>query len=115
MKVEIDDFEKRLREICVDLKLPRPEVVTRGLVSIKFRISVGENTRIEIYFNEETQTITSALLVKERRLFGINGYPKSKIWHMHPFGKVKEHVKIDPMRLEDIMEEYAKVLAKIVK
>ena len=51
--------------------------------------------------------MTSALIVEVKRIFGINGYPKSKTWYMHPLGKVKEHVKIEPMRLEDIMEEYA--------
>lgn len=30
-----------------------------------------------------------------------------------PLGRIKEHVKIEPMHLEDIMEEYAKVLAKM--
>ena len=59
--------------------------------------------------------MTSALIVEDKRIFGINGYPKSKTWHMHPLGKVKEHVKIEPMRLEDIMEEYAKVVVKVKK
>ena len=94
------------------LRFPKPEVVNEGLISIKFRIHMRENTSIEIYFNEGTQTMTSALIVEDKRVFGINGYPKSKTWHIHPLGKVKEHVKIEPMRLEDIMNEYAKVLAK---
>lgn len=111
--MKINDFEKKLMDICVGLRFPKPEVVNEGLISIKFRIHVRENTSIEIYFNEETQTMTSALIVEDKRVFGINGYPKSKTWHIHPLGKVKEHVNIEPMRLEDIMKEYAKVLAKL--
>lgn len=111
--MKADDFQANLKRLCKDLRFPEPKVVSEGLVSIKFRIPVQENTSIEIYFNEETQTMTSALIVEGERVFGINGYPKSKSWHMHPLGRIKEHVKIEPMHLEDIMEEYAKVLAKI--
>lgn len=113
LKVKVNDFQEKLKKLCEGLKFPKPKVISEGLVSIKVRISAQENTSIEIYFNEETQTITSALIVKGERVFGINGYPKSKTWHMHPFGKVKEHVKVEPMRLEDIMKEYAKVMAKV--
>ena len=113
MKVEINDFKEKLKGICEDLRFPKPKVVSEGLVTIKVRINAQGNTSIEIYFNEETQTMTSALIVEGERVFGINGYPKSKTWHVHPFGKVKEHVKIEPMCLEDIMKEYAKVLAKL--
>jgi hypothetical protein len=99
--VEISDFKEKLKKLCPVLRFPGPEVVSEGLVSIKVRVNAQENTSIEIYFNEETQTMTSALIVEGERVFGINGYPKSKTWHMHPFGRVKEHVKIEPMRLEE--------------
>jgi len=88
--------------------------VSEGLVSIKVRINT-ECGDIEIYFNEETQTITSALIVKGERVFGINGYPESKAWHMHPLGEVKRHVKIEPMDLEDIIREYAKAIVNYPK
>ncbi|GAH73982.1 unnamed protein product, partial [marine sediment metagenome] len=68
--MKINDFEKKLMDICVGLRFPKPEVVNEGLISIKFRIHVRENTSIEIYFNEETQTMTSALIVEDKRVFG---------------------------------------------
>lgn len=63
MKVEIKDFQEKLKKLCEDLRFPKPKVVSEGLVSMKVRIDAQENTSIEIYFNEETQTMTSALIV----------------------------------------------------
>ena len=110
--MKISDFKKKLSGGCIKFGLPEPKVVSEGLVSIKVRINT-ECGDIEIYFNEETQTITSALIVKGERVFGINGYPESKAWHMHPLGEVKRHVKIEPMDLEDIIREYAKAIVEI--
>ncbi|MFO7772824.1 MAG: hypothetical protein R6V59_02610 [Dehalococcoidia bacterium] len=33
--------------------------------------------------------------------------------HLHPLGRVEEHVQIEPMQIEEILEEYAKVLQQV--
>ena len=57
--------------------------------------------------------LTSALLIQDKRVFGIDGYPKSGIWHVHPFGRVEEHLRINPMQIEEMLREYARVLQQL--
>lgn len=104
--MKISELRRRFEKVSRNLNLPRPEV-------IKVRFQVKPKASIELYFNEETQTLTSALLVKDKRIFGINGYPKSGVWHIHPLDKVDEHREVMPMKVEKILEEYAQVLKKL--
>jgi len=111
--VKIEELKKRAGEACQNLDLPKLEVIKEGLSFIKLRLKVKEEVTVELYFNEETQTLTTALLVKGERVFGINGYPRSGTWHIHPFGKVEEHREIASMEIEKILQEYANVLKRI--
>lgn len=111
--MKVEDFRKRLEDKCRNLNLPKPKVTRKGFSFIKVEMKIKSETSIEIYFNEETQSLTSVLLTRGERIFGINGYPKRGTWHMHPFGKVKEHLKINPMQIEGILEEYVKVLQQL--
>ena len=107
------ELKRRAEEACQNLSLPELEVMKEGLSFIKMRLRASEEVAVELYSNEETQTLTTALLVKGERVFGINGYPRSGIWHVHPFGRVEEHQEIAPMQIEEILERYAKVLKEI--
>ena len=111
--MKIDDFKRRLEDKCQSLNFPKPEIVRQGFSFINVEISFKPKLNMEIYFNEETQSLTSALIIQNRRIFGIDGYPRRGAWHMHPFGRVREHVKIKPMQIEQILEEYAKVLHRL--
>ena len=111
--MKIDKFKKRLEDKCRELNFPQPRVVRQGFSFINVEIRMKSEVSIEIYFNEETQSLTSALLVQDKRVFGINGYPRKGTWHMHPFERVEEHVKINPMQIEQILEEYAEVLHQL--
>lgn len=111
--MKIEELKKRVEVACKNLNLPKPEIIKEGFTFIKMRFKVKEEVRVELYFNEETQTLTTALLVKGERVFGINGYPRSGSWHIHPFGKVEEHREIAPMEIENILQEYANVLRRI--
>ena len=57
--------------------------------------------------------LTSALLIRDKRVFGIDSYPKRKVSHMHPLGRVEEHLEISPMQIEEIVGEYVKVLQQL--
>lgn len=111
--MKVNELRGQLEQASLNLSLPQPEVIKEGISFIKLRIRVKPKVTIELYFNEETQTLTSALLVKGRRIFGINGYPKSDMWHTHPLNKVHEHEEIAPMELREILQEYAAVLKKL--
>jgi len=95
------------------LNLPKPKVTRQGFSFIKVEVKISPETSIEIYFNEETESLTSALVNRGERIFGIDNYPKNGISHMHPLGRVEEHLKITPMQIEEILAEYTKALPQL--
>ncbi|MBT9148402.1 MAG: hypothetical protein DDT32_02174 [Syntrophomonadaceae bacterium] len=111
--MKIDDFKKRLEDRCRGLNLLQLKITRQGFSFLKVEIRVKPELNIEIYFNEETQSLTTALVIQDERVFGIDSYPRRGAWHMHPFGRIGEHVKINPMQIEQIMEEYAKALRQL--
>ena len=111
--MKLEEFKERLEDRCRKLNLPKAKATRQGFSFIKVEIKIRSGVSIEIYFNEETQSLTSALVVQDKRIFGIDGYPKSGLWHVHPFGKVDEHLGISPMQIEEILGEYAKVLQQL--
>jgi len=111
--VKLEELKERLEDGCRKLNLPKPQTTRQGFSFIKVEVKISAETSIEIYFNEETQSLTSALLIQDKRVFGIDGYPKSGIWHVHPFGRVEEHLKINPMQIEEMLREYARVLPQL--
>ena len=52
------------------------------------------------------------MIEKRRRIFGINGYGDEHLWHMHPLGKMDEHVPVKRMSIERLLGDYAAVLKK---
>ena len=102
-----------MEEECSRQGLPRPEILEERLGSIKLRICLAHDVRIDFYFNEDTKTTTSALVVDEKRVFGINGYPRIGQWHLHPKADVQKHVRVKPMTVKRIIAEYIKTLDKL--
>ena len=98
---------------CRGQGLPKPEIVEERLGSIKLGIRLARDVRIDLYFNEDTKTITSALVVNKKRVFGINGYPRARQWHLHPKGNVQKHVRIKSMTIKSIIKEYVKTVGKL--
>lgn len=111
--MKLEDFKKRLEDRCQKLNLPKPKTTRQGFSFTKVELKISPETSIEIYFNEETQSLTSALINRDEHIFGIDDYPKNGVSHLHPLGRVEEHLKINPMQIEEILEEYAKVLQQL--
>lgn len=111
--MKIDEFTSRLSKALSELNLSGFHIVRRGFSYVKIRIKVDPDTLIEIYFNDQTQSLTSALLVDNKRVFGIDGYPIENIWHMHPVGKVNRHVNIEPVEIEQIIKHYGDALTSL--
>ena len=112
-KLNAEDFRLEVEKECCKQGLPKLEVVEERFGSIKLRVSLTHNARIELYFNEDTETITSALVVNEKRIFGINGYPRVGRWHLHPEENVQRHMRIKPMTIKRIIKEYVKAIGKL--
>jgi len=111
--MNLEEFQKRLEDGCQKLNLPTPRTARQGFSFTKFELRIGLETSIEIYFNEETNSLTSALIRRNERIFGTDDYPTSGGSHLHPLGRVEEHLKISPMQIEEILEEYVKILRQL--
>jgi len=109
----LEELKQRLADGCRKLNLPEPGAVRQGFSFAKFELRIGAETSIEIYFNEETKSLTSALVDRGERVFGIDDYPASGVSPLHPWGKVEDHVRISPMQIEGILEQYANALRQL--
>jgi hypothetical protein len=109
----LDEFKQRLEEGCRRLGLPEPMAVKRGFSFAKFELKITPKISVEVYFNEETQALTSALIDRGERVFGIDHYPASGVSHLHPLGRVDRHVRVGPMQIEEILEQYEEVLRRL--
>jgi len=110
--LRVEQFQKRATRACLALNLPEPKLIDLRAGSVKLRIQLSEERFIDVYFNEKTRTLNSAMIEKGRRIFGINGYGDKRFWHMHPVGKMDEHVPVKPMTIESLVRRYATVLRK---
>jgi len=108
-----DEVRLKLEKECLGQGLPKPEIIEEMLGSIKLRINMATNSYIDLYFNEDTETVTSALVMDGSRVLGINGYPRGGQWHLHPAESVQEHVRVKPMGIRTIVEEYVAVVRKL--
>jgi len=109
--LRVEQFQKRAKRACLVLDLPEPKLIDLKAGSVKLRIQLSEERFIDVYFNEKTKTLNSAMIEKGRRTFGINGYG-GRLWHMHPLGKMDEHVPVKPMTIESLLRRYTTVLKK---
>lgn len=109
--MKVDEFKDRVKQACMLLTLPDPMVIQERVGSVKPRISLSEHRFIDVYFNEATGTLNSALIEGNRRRLGINGY-RRRLWHMHPPGRTREHIPVKPMTVERILRHYARYLKR---
>jgi len=109
--LRVDEFERKVRTACLTLNLPKARIIQQRVGSIKLRIEFSKDRFIDVYFNERTGTMNSALLENGRRILGINDYQK-RVWHILPFGETREHISVKPMRIEEVVRQYAVFLKK---
>jgi len=113
--MKVEEFAKHLERKCEELGFSKLRIIRRGFSFIKLQIQVDFETTMEMYFNQESGTLTSALIAGGKRVFGINGYPKDNEWHRHPLGEAERHLKTTPLALEELLKEYHEVLRSLGK
>jgi len=77
----------------------RTEVFT-----LKGRVFLKERGFLEVYFNEQTQTLAVAWIEGERRRWGIDR-DNLRGWHRHPLENPEDHQAIPPMNIGQILKE----------
>lgn len=110
--MNIGEFFERLRNECRIEGLPKPTIDSKGLGTIKIRIKLKLHLHISIYYNEDTLTLTSALIQNGRRIFGYDAYPSRQKWHTHPLSRVERHEESQELSVEEIVRLYASVLER---
>ena len=79
----------------------RTEVCT-----VKGRVYFTDHGFLEVYFNEQTQTVAVAWIEGEQRKWGIDR-DNLRGWHRHPLENPAEHEQIPAMSIDDIINELA--------
>jgi len=81
----------------------RTEVFT-----VKGRVHLMQRDFLEVYFNEQTQTVAVAWIEAERRRWGIDR-DNLRGWHRHPLENPEDHQAIPAMSIHEIIEELGEV------
>ena len=72
--------------------------------TIKGRVHFKERGFLEVYFNEQTQTVAVAWIEGERRKWGIDR-DNLRDWHRHPLENPEDHQAISAMSIGEIIRE----------
>ncbi|MBI3798552.1 MAG: hypothetical protein HY268_16515 [Deltaproteobacteria bacterium] len=72
--------------------------------TVKGRVSLQEKGFLEVYFNEQTQTLAIAWIEGEKRQWGIDR-DNLRGWHRHPLNDPEAHEPIAATSIRDILKE----------
>ena len=72
------------------------------LTHLRLRITINEETFVDVYFNEETQRTDYALIHKGERVYGVDNL---KGWHYHPFQAVEQHLPCPEPSVQEVFEK----------
>jgi hypothetical protein len=76
--------------------------------TLKGRAYFRDNGFLEVYFNEQTQTVAVVWIEGERRKWGIDR-DNLRGWHRHPLQNPEDHQHIPSMSIQDIIKELGEV------
>jgi hypothetical protein len=76
--------------------------------TLKGRVFLKERGFLEIYFNEQTQTMAVAWIESGRRKWGIDR-DNLRGWHRHPLENPENHQAITALTISEIIKELAHV------
>jgi len=72
--------------------------------TLKGRVHFTKRGFLEVYFNEQTQTLAVAWIEGEKRKWGIDR-DSLRGWHRHPFENPEDHQPISAMSISEIIKE----------
>jgi hypothetical protein len=76
--------------------------------TLKGRVHFKKTGFLEIYFNEQTQTVAVAWIEGERRKWGIDR-DNFRGWHRHPLENAENHEAIPAKSIRGIIQELGEV------
>ncbi len=60
------------------------------------------NAFLEVYHNSRTQTTAFALVVEQRRIWGVDR-DRIRGWHLHPLGNPEDHMTVEPLSVAGVI------------
>ncbi|MFH1562411.1 MAG: hypothetical protein ABIF11_03190 [Nitrospirota bacterium] len=72
-----------------------------------FRITINEDTLIDIYFNPDTERKDLSLIYKNERIYGFDNL---KGWHYHPYKEPGKHISCEEPDVGDVLKEMKKIV-----
>lgn len=81
--------------------------------TVKGRVSLQQRGFLEVYFNEQTQTLAVAWIEEERRKWGIDR-DNLRGWHRHPVENPEDHQAIPTMSIQEIVEELHEMWRRVL-
>jgi hypothetical protein len=80
------------------------------LTHLSLRVTISEETFVDVYFNEETHRTDYALIHKGERVYGVDNL---KGWHYHPFRAVEQHLPCPDPSVQEVFEK-VKVIVEVL-
>lgn len=71
------------------------------------RITINEDTFIDIYFNTETGRKDFSLIYKNERIYGFDNLGG---WHYHPYETPTQHISCPEPKIEDVFKEMKSII-----
>jgi hypothetical protein len=82
--------------------------------TVKGRIRFSERGFLEVYFNEQTQTVAVAWIEGEKRRWGVDR-DDLRGWHRHPLENPDDHQVISAMSMGEIIKELGEMWRQSTK
>ena len=82
--------------------------VRTEVFTLKGRVYLRSSGFLEVYFNEQTQTLAIAWIANEQRKWGID-HDNLRGWHRHPLANPEEHQTVPVMSIQEIIQELSEV------
>lgn len=77
------------------------EIHTAGKV-VRARLGMFREAFVDVYYNRQTGSVSYAYIEGGQRKLGVNNMRIG--WHIHPFGREKEHQPSQSLTVEQFLE-----------
>lgn len=95
-----DTANKFFPDVNVDYKIVRA-------THLYLRITIDEDTLIDIYFNPDTGRKDLSLIYKKERIYGFDNL---KGWHYHPYKEPDKHISCEEPDVGNVFKEMKKIV-----
>jgi hypothetical protein len=88
------EFEQQILAICANSKIAKSVAqIQSGVHWVALRIYLDDDLFIDVFYNEETDKKSFALVRAGMRIFAADNAKKK--WHWHPFKDPQSHSLVD--------------------